>query len=58
MIFHISQEYLKVRNQYPSYMALFTDGSKDGNRVASAAYCRGYTESESAWSCFNLYRLK
>ena len=26
---------------------IFTDGSKDGNRVASAACCRGYTESES-----------
>ncbi len=28
-------------------MPLFTDGSKDGNQVASAACCRGYTQSES-----------
>ncbi len=28
-------------------MPLFIDGSKDGTRVASAACCRGYTESES-----------
>ncbi len=40
-------EYLMIRNQYPSYMSSFTDGSKDDERVASAACCRGYTESES-----------
>ncbi len=28
-------------------MPLFTDGSKDGELVASAACCRGYPESES-----------
>ncbi len=28
-------------------MPLFTDGSKEGDRVASAACCRRYTESQS-----------
>ncbi len=40
--------YLEIGNRYPSYMRLFTYALKDGDRVASAACCRGYTSGYTA----------
>ena len=39
MIF--KNEFLEVKGQYYTYEEIYTDGSKDGNKVASAAILDG-----------------
>ena len=43
-IFH--SEFLEFKSQFPGYFCFYTDGSKDGDRVSSAAICKQYQKSE------------
>ncbi len=57
MILSISQSILRyeISILHKWYMPVFTDGSKHGDRVSSAACCRGYTESKSLHGPFWVY---
>ena len=48
-------DFLELKDKYPSHVSFYTDGSKDGDRVAAAAVCRQYSLSTRLPSHASIY---
>ena len=54
----IQQHYAEIKSEYSDYSTMYTDGSKDGDKVASAALFGDLLSSGTEWQPFAYPELR